>query len=43
MKKNYLKPTITYVCVECKSIIASSPNSNIGIDKSCCGNDQLSY
>ena len=42
MKKNYLKPTTTYVCVECNTIIATSPNSKIGIDKSSSGNEQLS-
>ena len=42
MKKNYLKPTTTYVCVECNTIIATSPNSQIGIDKSSSGNEQLS-
>ena len=34
MKKNYLKPTTTYVCVECNTIIATSPAARIGIDNS---------
>lgn len=42
MKQTYLTPNTTYLCIECDAIIATSPNSQIGIDKSSSGNEQLS-
>lgn len=43
MKQTYLTPDTTYLCIECDAIIATSPNSQIGIDKSSSGGkEQLS-
>lgn len=40
MKKYYLTPVMVCLNIECETIIATSPNASIGIDKGEQGGDE---